>query len=109
MVSVFCLHEEGTTQGDPLAMAMYVLSTVPLINKLEGLATQVWFADDAAAGSLVDLLNWWKQLSTLGPGHGYYVNTLPSPGWLLRRTTLMRLVPCLQVLPFSLLQRVVLI
>ena len=63
-------------------MAMYTLSTVPLINKLEGLATQVWFADDAiAAGSLVDLLNWWKQLSTLAPGYGYYVNAAKS--WLV--------------------------
>jgi len=70
------LSEGGTTQGDPLAMAMYALSTVPLINKLEGLATQVWFADDA--GSLVDLLNWWKQLSTLGPGYGYYANAAKS-------------------------------
>jgi len=75
------LSEEGTTQGDPLVMAMYALSPVPLINKLEGLATQVWFADDtaaAAAGSLVDLLDWWKQLSTLGPGYGYYVNAAKS-------------------------------
>ena len=64
---VFCLFidgecilsEEGTTQGGPLAVAKYALSTVPLINKLKSLATQVWFADDAApAGSLVDLLNW---------------------------------------------------
>jgi len=57
----YILSEEGTTKGDPLAMAMYALSTVPLINKLEGLATQVWFTDDAA-GPLVDLLDWWKQL-----------------------------------------------
>ena len=76
------LSEEGTTQGDPLAMAMYALSTVPLIRKLDGLATQVWFADDAAAaGFLADLLVWWKQLSSLGPGYGYYVNA--SKSWLV--------------------------
>jgi len=52
------LSEDGTTQADPLVMAMYVLMTVLLINKLEALATQVWFADDAAfSGSLVDLLD----------------------------------------------------
>ena len=76
------LSEEGTTQGDPLAMAMYALSTVPLIQTFDGLATQVWFADDAAAaGSLVDLLVWWKQLSGLGPGYGYCVNA--SKSWLV--------------------------
>ena len=64
-------------------MAMYTLSTVPLINRLEGLAAQVWFAADdaAAAGSLVDLLIWWKQLLTLGPGYGYHVNA--SKSWLV--------------------------
>jgi len=64
------LSEEGTTQDDPLAISMYVLSTIPLIQTLEGKATQVWFADDAAAGSLVDLLACWKQVSALGPGFG---------------------------------------
>ena len=63
-------------------MAIYALSTVPLIQKLDGLATQVWFADDAAAaGSLADLLVWWKQLFGLGPGYGYYVNA--SKSWLV--------------------------
>ena len=40
------LSQEGTTQGDPLAMAMYGLATIPLIRRLDGLCTQVWYADD---------------------------------------------------------------
>jgi len=76
------LSEEGTTQGDPLAMSMYALSTVPLIHRLEDISTQVWFADDAAAaGSLVDVLSWWRKLSALGPGFGYYTNA--SKSWLV--------------------------
>ena len=45
------LSQEGTTQDDPLAMAMYALATVPLIYKVKanGLR-QVWYADDAAGG-----------------------------------------------------------
>jgi len=76
------LSEEGTTQGDPLAMAMYALSTTPLIHRLAGSATQVWFADDAAAGgALCGLLEWWGQLRSLGPGYGYHVNA--SKSWLV--------------------------
>jgi len=36
-------------------MAMYTLSTAPLINKLEGLTTQLWFANDAAATGFAEL------------------------------------------------------
>ena len=47
---------EGTTQGDPLAMAMYAIGTLPLIRRLSNSVTQVWYADDAAAaGSLKNL------------------------------------------------------
>ena len=41
---------EGTTQGDPLAMAMYTLAISPLIHQLRDNCPgvqQVWFADDA--------------------------------------------------------------
>lgn len=40
---------EGTSQGDPLAMAMYALAITPLINKLIQMkpdVKQVWFVDD---------------------------------------------------------------
>ena len=55
--------EEGTTQGDPLAMAMYAIGTLPLIQSLsnEGIK-QAWYADDSAAcGSLVHLRDIWEQ------------------------------------------------
>jgi len=69
---------EGTTQGDPLAMAMYALAVVPLIGRLRSDvpdASQVWFADDATAvGSLSTLLTWWQHLSSFGPDYGYFTN-----------------------------------
>ena len=44
------LSEEGTTQGDPLAMPMYALGVVPLVNTLsDDFVKQVWDADDATA------------------------------------------------------------
>ena len=59
------LSQEGTTQGDPLAMAMYAIGTLPLIHKLqgEGDVTQAWYADDASAGGRTpDLRVWWDSL-----------------------------------------------
>lgn len=45
------LHScERTTQGDPLAMAMYAIDTLPLVHQLQSDGTtQVWFADNATA------------------------------------------------------------
>ena len=45
---------EGTTQGDPLAMAMYAIGTVPLISSLAGICKQVWFADDATGAGTIN-------------------------------------------------------
>ena len=53
------LSKEGTTQGDPLAMAMYAIGTQPLICRLDGIAKQVWYADDSAAGSSLERLRRW--------------------------------------------------
>ena len=78
------LSEEGTTQGDPLAMPMYTVGTLPLIKRLPKSATQVWYADDASAiGTINNLLEWWDKLARLGPGYGYFPN--PSKTWLVTK------------------------
>ena len=78
------LSREGTTQGDPLAMPWYSLSTANIINALreiEAFIKQVWLADDAtAAGDLLSLRNWYKYLEEIGDLYGYYVNK--SKCWL---------------------------
>ena len=61
------LSKEGTTQGDPLAMAMYAIETQPLVRRLDGIAKQVWYADDSAAGSRLERLGgggicWWRSV-----------------------------------------------
>ena len=58
------LSGEGTTQGDPLAMPMYALGTLPLIDESsESGALQSWYADDAtAAATLQRLRRWWDIL-----------------------------------------------
>ena len=75
--------QEGTTQGDPLAMAMYAIAITPLINILERESLkQIWYADDAAAGGkLSHLKAWWDRLTELGPDYGYYPNA--SKSWLI--------------------------
>ena len=75
---------EGTTQGDPLAMPMYALATIPLINRLNSDALQIWYAYDAAAvGKISSLHEWWNKLSSLGPSYGYFANA--SKTWLITK------------------------
>ena len=78
--------EEGTTQGDPLAMPFYALATIPLINRLSNVpdVKQVWYADDAsAAGRLSSLRSWWDTLQSTGPGFGYHANSRKT--WLITK------------------------
>ena len=73
---------EGITQGDPLAMVIYAIATLPLIRKIQNEAKQSWYADDAAAGgSLSQLRKWWDNLNEAGPQFGYFPN--PSKTWLI--------------------------
>ena len=75
---------EGTTQGDPLAMPMYAIATIPLISRLPASVTQMWYADDAAAlGTVGELRNWWDNLTNLGPGFGYFANSTKT--WLITK------------------------
>ena len=76
------LSREGTTQGDPLAMAMFALAMIPLIDRVKGDESQCWYADDASAGGQRrDLRMWWDKVMRYGPEYGY----LPNPGktWLV--------------------------
>ena len=69
------LSQEGTTQGDPLAMPMYAIGICPLIHKVSCDVQQVWYADDAtAAGQLKNLRQWWDNLVIHGPDFGYFAN-----------------------------------
>ena len=72
------LSEEGSTQGDVGAMAMYAIGIRPLINTLQeqtdpSKCQQVWYADDSSgAGKLIEIRKWWDILNKDGPKYGYF-------------------------------------
>ena len=74
---------EETKQGDPLAMVMYAIGTLPLSCRLQPIDTkQAWFADDATAGGeLTDIKDWSSKLQKYGPIYEYFPN--PSKTWLI--------------------------
>ena len=77
--------QEGTTQGDNLAMSFYGLATSLLLHKLKLVCErikQVWPADDVTgAGKIRDLREWWDNVIVEGEKIGYYVNENKS--WLI--------------------------
>ena len=64
------LSQEGTTQGDPLAMPWYSVNTSIIIQTLRNAipnVKQVWLADDSAgAGRISTLFSWYKHLEEEG-------------------------------------------
>ena len=71
------LSRVGATQGDPVAMAMYAMATLPLIKCLqqEVDVEQIWYADDSAAGGgMNQLRRWWDEIVERGPAFGYFAN-----------------------------------
>ena len=57
---------EGTTQDDPMAMAVYAIGITPLIDDCTGCST------------LQDQSQWWSKLNELGPQYGYFPNASTS-------------------------------
>jgi len=74
--------EEGTTQGDPIAMAIYALAISVLQQKISYKSTsvkQVGFADDLSGGGKVqDVKKWWDAVRKHGPPLGYHPNANKS-------------------------------
>ena len=80
LVTQCLLSENGKTQGDPLAMVMYAIGTLPLIRRLDGIAKETWYADDSAAAlNLEKLRRLWDTLSERSWGMGVKME-LPSTG-----------------------------
>lgn len=73
---------EGTTQGDPVAMAMYAIGLTVLQEEISFEKTnvrQVAYADDlTGAGKLTDLKKWWGLVTENGPIIGYSPNAAKS-------------------------------
>ena len=69
------LSHEGTTQGDPLAMAMYGIAHLPLVKLLENTdIVQKWYDDDGnAVGKLKDLHRLHEALAEHGPAFEYHI------------------------------------
>ena len=63
-------------------MAMYAISTSPLINTISNKSSkQAWYADDASTpGEIQGLRHWWDHLVQIGPDYGYYPNATNT--WL---------------------------
>ena len=83
--------QEGTTQGDPLAMPWYLVNTSIMIQSLRtgtpGVK-QVWLADDSAGGGqIVPLYNLYNHLSQEGKKYGYLVNG--SKSWLIVKSDVL--------------------
>ena len=78
------MSQEGTTQGDNLAMSFYALSTTLTQSRLRSVTSvkQVWLADDATGkGKITSLKDWWDIITAEGKKCGYYVNE--SKSWII--------------------------
>ena len=75
---------EGTTQGDPIAMRIAIPLLTSIISNNTGNMIHIAFADDlTGVGKIHELIEWWKNVLHYGPYLGHYVNELKS--WLIMK------------------------
>ena len=81
--------KKGTSQGDPVSMAIYCIWVTLLINMLIHILSNEHSAnfnvtahtdEFSAAGNLKNLRRWWSVLTEIGPKFGYYLETTKT--WL---------------------------
>ena len=81
--------QEATTQGDPLAMSMYGIAIITLIELLDDCFTvQKWYADNGnVVGSLINLKKRFDSMKKHGP---VSVTILPNAKSLQKNTFLKK-------------------
>ena len=78
---------EGTTQGDPIGMAVYAIGITPLLDIMLSTIAEIHdqmaaFADDVTSvGKLLSLKKWWVEITSIGPHFGYFPQ--PTKSWLI--------------------------
>ena len=74
---------EGTRQGDPSAMPIYTLGSLPLLNMTTTENTKyAAYADDISCVEILrNILTWWSKLNTFFPKIGYFPKADKS--WLI--------------------------
>ena len=74
---------KGTTQGNPTAMPIYALGSLPLLNitTTDNIKCSAYADDMSCVGKLRNILTWWNKLNTFGPKMGYFPKANKS--WLI--------------------------
>ena len=85
------LSQQGTTQGDPLAMSWYLVNTSVMIQSLRksipGVKQECLADDSAGTGQIMPLYKWYSHLRQVGKEYGYLVNE--SKSWLIVKSDVL--------------------
>lgn len=69
---------EGVTQGDPMSMICFGITTIPIIKEVDSrcsfrcMGKRVWYADDAGIGGKIgDIIEYYRSLVKTGEKYGF--------------------------------------